>query len=233
MTLLEAHLCDRELPNEVDRSSRRPWGADQVVMAMVACLLLCLATVPLTGGRLSALADFKPARTWALWVALALQAAITFVGGGPGWLYPAANIASYGFAFVFLWANRGLQGLWLIAAGAASNSLAIVVNGGVMPATRGALESAGLDASGSGFVNSTVVRSPRLAFLGDVFAIPEAFPLSNVFSAGDVCIVVGAAVVLYSICGSSLRRRGEGGDHTPPVGDRTTARPVTRAGRGL
>jgi Family of unknown function (DUF5317) len=201
---------------------------------MVACLLLCLATVPLTGGRLSALADFRPARTWSLWIALALQAAITFVGGGPAWLYPVANVASYGCGFLFLWANRSLQGLWLITAGAALNSLAIVVNGGVMPATRGALKSAGLDASGSGFVNSTVLPSPRLAFLGDVFAIPEAFPLSNVFSAGDICIVVGAAMVLYSVCGSTLRRRhGGGGGHTPPVGDRAAARPVTRAGRGL
>jgi hypothetical protein len=175
-------------------------------MAMVACLLLCVAMVPLTGGRIGALAEFRPARAWSLWVALALQAGITFFPEGPELLYPVANIASYGFGFLFLWANRHLSGLWLITSGAALNSLAIVVNGGVMPATRPALAAAGLDASGGGFVNSTVLSNPKLLFLGDVFAIPDALPLSNVFSAGDVCIVVGGAIVIYGICGSGIRR---------------------------
>lgn len=170
-------------------------------MAMVACLLICLATVPLAGGRIGALADFRPASAWSLWVALFLQIGITFWPGGPGVLYPVANVVSYGFGFLFLWANRGLRGLWVIASGAALNTLAIVANGGVMPATRPALEAAGLEASSRGFVNSTVLADPKLLFLGDVFAIPEVLPLSNVFSAGDVLIVVGAAMSIYAICG--------------------------------
>ena len=108
-------------------------------MLMVACFLVCLATVPLTGGRLGALADFKPGKVWALWVALAIQAVIIFVPGGPSALYPAGHVVSYGFAFLFLWVNRDLSGLWLITLGAAMNTLATVVNGGVMPATRARL----------------------------------------------------------------------------------------------
>ena len=176
-------------------------------MLMVACFLVCLATVPLTGGRLGALADFKPGKVWALWVALAIQAVIIFVPGGPSALYPAGHVVSYGFAFLFLWVNRDLSGLWLITLGAAMNTLATVVNGGVMPATRSALATAGVGTGGGGFLNSTLVAHPKLIFLGDVFAIPSSFPLNNVFSPGDVCIVVGGAMVLYGICGSRLSGR--------------------------
>ena len=35
-------------------------------------------------------------------------------------------------------------------------------------------------------MNSGVLAAPRLAFLGDVFAIPAGWPLANVFSIGDV-----------------------------------------------
>ncbi len=171
-------------------------------MVMVACFLFCLATVPLTGGRVSALAEFRPGKVWALWVALAIQIVIIFLPGGPSALYPTGHVVSYGFAFLFLWVNRDLRGLWLITLGAAMNSLATVVNGGVMPATRSALEAAGVGTGGRSFLNSTIVTNPKLIFLGDVFAIPASFPLNNVFSPGDVCIVVGGAVVLYGICGS-------------------------------
>lgn len=184
-------------------------------MVMVACFLVCLATVPLTGGRVSALADFKPGKVWALWVALATQAVVIFVPGGPSALYPAGHVVSYGFAFLFLWANRDLSGLWLITLGAAMNTLATVVNGGVMPATRSALEMAGVGTGGSGFLNSTIVGNPKLIFLGDVFAVPASFPLNNVFSPGDVCIVVGGAMVLYGICGSRFSGRTKSGALKP------------------
>jgi hypothetical protein len=47
-----------------------------------------------------------------------------------------------------------------------------------------------------------VLPDPRLAFLGDVFAIPRGWPLANVFSVGDVLIAVGAVVAVHGICGS-------------------------------
>ena len=45
---------------------------------------------------------------------------------------------------------------------------------------------------------------PRLGFLGDVFAIPAGFPLANVFSIGDVLIVLGVGWGAHRICGSRL-----------------------------
>jgi hypothetical protein len=47
-----------------------------------------------------------------------------------------------------------------------------------------------------------VLPDPRLAFLGDVFAIPRGWPLANVFSVGDVLIAVGVVVAVHGICGS-------------------------------
>ena len=130
---------------------------------------------------------------------------VVWTEGRPG-LLALAHVGSYALIVAFLVANRRMPGLWLVALGTAMNVSAIVANGGVMPASRSALESAGrLPAvPPDRFLNSTVVRSPELAFLGDVFAWPEPLPLAGVFSAGDVCIVVGAFVVVHQVCGSRL-----------------------------
>jgi hypothetical protein len=80
-----------------------------------------------------------------------------------------------------------------------------------MPASPAALVAAGLPVDEPGFQNSTAVDDPRLAFLGDVFAIPASWPLSNVFSVGDVLIGVGLAWGVHRICGSRLVPRWRGG----------------------
>ena len=55
-----------------------------------------------------------------------------------------------------------------------------------------------------GFQNSTALAEPRLAFLGDVFSLPASWPLSNVFSIGDVLIALGIVWALHRICRSRL-----------------------------
>jgi hypothetical protein len=92
----------------------------------------------------------------------------------------------------------------LVALGAALNLLVISVNGGVMPASPSALAGAGLPVNEPGFQNSTALAEPRLAFLGDVFSLPASWPLSNVFSVGDVLIALGVVWALHRICRSRL-----------------------------
>ena len=46
--------------------------------------------------------------------------------------------------------------------------------------------------------------------LGDVMAVPSGWPLANVFSIGDVLLVVGAAVIMHVQCGSALVRHRAG-----------------------
>jgi len=111
------------------------------------------------------------------------------------------HLASYGLAIAFVYANRHLPNLWIAALGGASNFAAIVANGGEMPASRTALIAAGKPVAHAGFVNSAPVAHARLAFLGDIFSIPKALPLANVFSIGDVLLLIGVAAMLAGICG--------------------------------
>lgn len=176
-----------------------------LVMLILVSFLLASALVPLARGRLSALADFRPRHTWSIGAAGLVQvlALAVFRDASHG-LVVAGHLASYGLAGVFLFANRKVQGLWLLCTGAAMNVWVIATNDGQMPATREALVAAGRLRHVSGFVNSGLVAHPRFLVFGDVFAWPAPFPLHNVFSAGDVLIVVGAAAVVHQLCASRL-----------------------------
>jgi uncharacterized protein DUF5317 len=93
-----------------------------------------------------------------------------------------------------------------IGLGGLCNFVAIAANSGTMPASRSALQTAGLAHGHSVFANSAAVAHPHLGFLGDVFAIPASWPVHNVFSVGDVLIAVGAFILLHRVCGSHLPR---------------------------
>jgi hypothetical protein len=160
--------------------------------------------VPLLGGRLGALVEVRFRHTWAIFVALGLGIAATELPGLPEGLRSLLLVAAYLVAAVFLAANWRLPGMPLVALGAAMNLVAIAVNGGIMPASPSALAGAGLPVDEPGFRNSAVLPDPRLALLGDVFFIPASWPLSNVFSVGDVLLVLGVVWALHRICGSRL-----------------------------
>ena len=173
-------------------------------MFLVAAVLASALTVPLAGGRLDALAELRLRRVWAIYAALALAVLAIGLPGLPAWARSGLLVAAYPVGAVFVLANRWLPGMPLAALGAALNLLAIAANGGVMPASEAALARAGLPTDDPGFESSTVVDHARLAFLGDVFAIPASWPLSNVFSVGDVLIGLGLAWGLHRVCGSRL-----------------------------
>jgi MFS family permease len=176
-------------------------------MLIAAALLVCIATVPIAGGRLGHLADLELRHLWTLPAALGLQLTIVYVV--PHWpetLLETGHMASYGFAALFLWANRRVPGLLIIALGGILNFLAIAANGGVMPASRSALATAGLEDQPGQFASSVPVGDAKLQFLGDIFAVPASWPVSNVFSVGDVCIVLGAFVLLHKLGQSAVFR---------------------------
>ena len=172
-------------------------------MFLIAVVVLAALAVPLAGGRLGALVEVRLRRVWAIFAALGLEIVAIDLPGLSDGLRAALMVVAYPLLAVFLAANWRLPGMPLVALGGALNLLAISVNGGVMPASPSALAGAGLDLE-PGFQNSTVLADPRLAFLGDVFYIPASWPLSNVFSVGDVLIALGVAWALHGICGSRL-----------------------------
>jgi Family of unknown function (DUF5317) len=172
-------------------------------MLLVITALALIASVPLAGGRLGALADIRPRAVWAVLLAAAIQVAITQVAGGSHELHVVLHVLSYVLDAYLLFANRRVAGVPLVAVGAALNVLAIITNGGVMPANAVALRISGI-ASRPGFDNSAVLAHPHLAFLGDVTPVPGPWPIGNVLSAGDLIIFLGALIVLHAACGSRL-----------------------------
>ena len=181
-------------------------------MILVVLFALTLVTVPLTGGRLSRLGDLRLQRGWLLAASLGSQIFIINVWPqGPEALLTGIHLGSYALAGLFVWCNRSVPGLWVIALGGLLNLLAIGANGGVMPASQSAMEAAGIEVEATQFENSQVLADPELAPLGDVFAIPEPLPLANVFSVGDVVLLVGAAWAGHRIGRSRLGRLVERG----------------------
>jgi hypothetical protein len=167
----------------------------------------CLISVPISGGQLRRLADVQLRYIWAAPLALALQVLIiTVAPDGDKSLHVAVHLGTYGLGGVFLWVNRRLPGVPLLATGAISNTLAIAANAGVMPASLTAQRAAGL-ATGTGFQNSAHLAHPHLLWLGDIIPIPGPGPLANVLSIGDLVIYTGMLVLLHTTCGtpSSLR----------------------------
>jgi hypothetical protein len=167
---------------------------------IVVAGLLAVLTVPLSGGDLRRLGALPIRHAWAIWATLIGQISLAWVPAGDlaGWLH----VATYAVAGWFAWANRRLPGVPLMALGGALNLAAIVANDGVMPASPSAWERAGLEppAPGEEFTNSAPVEDARLGVLGDVFAIPEGWPFANVFSIGDVLIVVGLGWLAHAWC---------------------------------
>jgi hypothetical protein len=175
-------------------------------MLLVLAAFALLATVPLAGGRLSRLADIRPRAVWAVLLAAALQVGITDVlPGGSHAVHAAVHILSYLLDAYFVFANRRLKGVPVVALGAALNVLAIAVNGGVMPASASALRISGI-AERAGFDNSAALAHPHLAVLGDIIPVPGPWPIGNVLSIGDLIIFVGAFVVLHLACQTRLAK---------------------------
>ena len=151
----------------------------------------------LLGGRLDRLGELR--FRWA-WLAVAGLVAQIILFAEPvataiGDLGPAVYVASTAAVLVAVIRNWSITGLPIVALGAASNLLAIVANGGVMPASPEAIAS--IDPLGTqGFSNSVVMADPALRPLTDIFALPAWLPFANVFSIGDVLIGVGLVVVI-------------------------------------
>jgi hypothetical protein len=174
-------------------------------MILGLAYLLCLLSVPLAGGRLSRLADVKLRAAWLAGAAIAIQVVIvSILPGSIGALGDPLHMASYLLLGMFAWLNRGITGLPIVALGGLSNFICITLNGGVMPADPDALRAIGRSPSSGEFINSTALAHPKLAFLGDIIPTPASWPVSNIYSVGDLLILSGAFILLHAACGSRL-----------------------------
>ena len=150
----------------------------------------------LVGGRLDRLSTVRFRWAPLALLGLAVQVALfsdplaTMVGDAG----PPIYVASTAAVLVAVLRNLDITGLPIVAIGAASNLIAIVANGGYMPADPDALASIGGIAPG--YSNSSVTADPVLWPLTDIFAIPAWVPFANVFSIGDVLLGIGVALTI-------------------------------------
>jgi Family of unknown function (DUF5317) len=169
-------------------------------MLLVALAAACVLSVPLRGGSLRRLGTLRLRAQWAALGALAAQVLVLGpLSGGAAWWHALAHVGTYGLAAWFVWANRAIPGIALLAIGGAANLLAIAANDGVMPTSAWAERAAGLE-PGDGFANSAPLAHPHLLWLGDVLPVPLPLGLGNVLSAGDLVIYAGALVLLGRVC---------------------------------
>jgi hypothetical protein len=148
------------------------------------------------GGRLSRLVEIEFRHGWSVFAALGLQL-LLFADAVSSELATPIHLGSYGLLFVFAFANARNLALLPLSLGMAMNSAAIVANGGHMPVDPEAATAAGLSAvDGSSNVK---IGGDRLTWLGDVFALPEQFPLTNVFSVGDILIGIGMVGLIVAV----------------------------------
>jgi hypothetical protein len=178
-------------------------------MYLLIALALAVAAVPLFGGRLRALSDLRFRAPWLLFAALGILGALLAFPGEENGVRTGLYLATYPLGVAFVVLNRRVPGLWIVGLGALLNFVVIAANGGVMPASAQAMRTAGLVTEPGVYANSAILAHPKLAFLGDVFALPRSLPLANVYSIGDLIIVFGAAYTVHRVSGSRLggRRR--------------------------
>ncbi len=156
------------------------------------------------GGRTDGLAELHFRWPWVMVAGLLVQVVLfseqvsAWIGPAGPPIYVLSTVAVIGAVL----ANHAITGIPVVALGAVSNLVAIMANGGFMPADPGALQALGKVQS-TVYSNSAVVPDPALAPLTDLFALPTWLPFPNVFSVGDVLIGVGVAIVVVA----AMRRR--------------------------
>ena len=177
-------------------------------MIILAPLLVSVLVGLLRGGSLLALAKVQFSYGGLILLAVALQRVIytSWWEGVPtlaGWTSTVYSV-SMAVLLLAVGLNHTLPGMGLLGAGLFLNSIAVWSNGGHMPASLWALQTAGFLPADQHIaawqLNNSILMSDssRLWFLCDIFALPQSWPLANVFSIGDLLIVVGG--IIFSQC---------------------------------
>jgi hypothetical protein len=208
---------------------------------LLVAIVLGVVTVPFAGGQLARVPETRLRASPEDMAALGVEARLPVGTVAPGTQLGAGHVRAYAAAAFFVAANRRIAGVALLGLGGALNALAIVANGGIMPAAASAVERAGLVHDPGRFHNSAIVEDARLAYLGDIFALPASVPLSNVFSVGDVLLFAAGATIVHALAGSPWTRRlrpasawrrwGQSADARKRVADQHVDHAMTAEGR--
>jgi hypothetical protein len=192
-------------------------------MILVVAILGAILFGVLTGGSARRLANLPLRAGWIALVAFSLQIYIIYFPEpvSEGFFSPRVGLLIFSVAllFVFVWKNRLMTGMWLIALGFLANLGVMLLNGGYMPITEEAIAQVGRSKSILSSEPYSRVRAtkdivlPREAtlawWLSDIFILPPPFPVPTVFSLGDLLIAVGAFWLIQSGMQDSKERTKE------------------------
>jgi hypothetical protein len=160
-------------------------------MILLYMIALSVAVAYIRGGRLKYYLD-KPLKGIFLpVVAFALEAALEL--GGPKLLAPMV-ILEYLLLFVFIFLNRRIRAIWLVAVGVALNALVIFASGFRMPVTpvvfHPALSEFAERVKAGQLIEYVLVGwDAPLWFLGDTVPITRVVP--GIASIGDIVMAAG------------------------------------------
>jgi DHA3 family macrolide efflux protein-like MFS transporter len=176
----------------------------------LSVIALALVTGALAGGGIPRLADLRLKVVWVLLVALGLRVGAVLLAGtavGAGLPIGAFFVAAYLLLFVFLAANYRVPGLQVAAVGVGLNTLAVVLNAGMMPIWANAFVAAGFSPEalvGDPFhfllATDTVAEFvSQGGVFGDVVPIPVPV-IRDVISIGDILLAMGIFwAIVYSM----------------------------------
>jgi hypothetical protein len=185
-------------------------------MVLLLAVLVGVAVGLALGGSLGRLADLQLRAPALFAIAIALQVVAYPKGMLPfavsDRIATALWLASYVLLIAIALLNRRLAGFRAAAAGMLANLVAVIANGGHMPALPSAMADAGVRYDGVQD-NSIAASAPHLAWLVDRWGAPAWVPLANVYSVGDVLLALGAILVIARAMGPTRlpafpRRRG-------------------------
>lgn len=186
-------------------------------MILVLALFLALLIAVLTGGKLRRLANLPLRVPWLALLGFGLQVYIIYEPEttARGWLSPhtLVLVLSYMLLLAFVWVNRRLPGMPIIALGLLMNFTVMLANGGYMPISPEAVQRVGHEYElqstepGARLKYTKDILLPReqtrLWFLSDVFILPPPFPIPTVFSPGDAVLALGVWVLVLATCHSA------------------------------
>lgn len=190
-------------------------------MLLFALLLLAiLAVVALVARRRSTgPIEIELRALWLAPGALLLQLPLVQARGGAEWR-SVLFLASYSLLFLFCALNWRHAGARLLLAGFLLNFIVIAANGGFMPISQEAVTRLHSGTTAADWPAGTLRQGSKdiilaadeinLRFLSDAIVVPPPFPLPTAFSAGDLVILAGFAVLFWQAFTTPSERASAG-----------------------
>lgn len=156
-----------------------------------------------------------------IFASFALQFLIVYLGGQEVHFFIEYAPFLYIFSFaILLWAlykNLHIKWMFVVIIGIFLNFLAITVNGGAMPVSADALETAGLhkycEILQKGLYPTHTVMMPDdplvARILGDFIPIVPPHPRPRVISIGDIIMTIGVVLVMFGAISKDYGQEGK------------------------